>query len=380
MSEASPYTALLFASFGGPEKQEDVLPFLRNVTRGRGIPDERLEEVATHYRALGGKSPINDQNKDLIARLEVELQERGIDLPVYWGNRNWEPYVGEVAKQMLADGHHRVLGFATSAYSSYSSCRQYLEDFSKALNENELVGQLEIDKLRIYYNHPGFLHPIVDWVKAAIQAHAAAGHSLDEIELLFSTHSIPTAMADHSGPKHTWQKGSGGWYVAQHKLAMNYIMEQVNSQLPALLAEHLGDQAATASAQNFQLVYQSRSGAPHIPWLEPDINDVIEELQGRKAVIVVPFGFVTDHVEVIWDLDTEAKQTAEALGLDFIRVPTSGQDPRFIAAIADLIEERITPGFGRQAVIDLPGQAEHEAQSDCELDNPCCLLRAPEAN
>lgn len=359
------YTALLFASFGGPEKQEDVLPFLRNVTRGRGIPDERLEEVATHYRALGGKSPINDQNKDLIARLEKELKARGIDLPVYWGNRNWEPYLSDVTKEMFEAGHKNVLSFATSAYSSYSSCRQYLEDFARSLAQNELQEQMNIDKLRVYYNHPGFIEPIVDYVKAAAEEHLTK-HRSDEIEVLFSTHSIPTAMADHSGPEHTWKPGSGGWYVAQHELAMNYIMQRVHESL------------TEAKELSYQLVYQSRSGAPHIPWLEPDINDVIEQLEGKKAIIVVPFGFVTDHVEVIWDLDTEAKQSAEDKGLDFIRVPTSGNDDRFISGIVDLIEERITEGFERRSVIDLPGQVEHEAERPCSLNNVCCLLRKPQ--
>lgn len=358
-------TAILFASFGGPEKQEDVLPFLRNVTAGRGIPDARLEEVATHYRALGGKSPINDQNKDLIARLEHELARRELDLPVYWGNRNWEPYVNDTVRQMVADGHTHLVGLVTSAYSSFSSCHQYHNDFRGALAAGNFEDAVTIDKARVYYNHPGFLAPVVDSVREAVQSLVADGHAPGGIEVLFSTHSIPNAMADVSGPHHTWVPGTGGWYVAQHELALEYVMDQVRAEL-----------GAEATPANYQLVYQSRSGAPHVPWLEPDINDVIDELEERTAVIVVPIGFVTDHVEVIWDLDTEAKESAENRGLAFIRVPTSGSDPRFVEALADLVQEAVTPGFARKAVIDVPGAVAHEGSGDCGAR--CCLLRVPE--
>lgn len=363
-------TAILFSSFGGPESQEDVLPFLRNVTRGRGIPDERLEEVATHYRALGGTSPINEQNRDLIARLEKELAARGLDLPVYWGNRNWEPYVTDTVARMHADGHTEIIGLVTSAYSSYSGCRQYHEDFARALHENHLEGTVEINKSRVYYNHPGFLEPVVDSVRKAIETHVANGHEVSGIEILFSTHSIPNAMAEVSGPEPTWEKGSTGWYVAQHELALTYVMDRVREQL--------GEQGTPA---NVQLVYQSRSGSPHTPWLEPDINDVIEDLAaqgGRTALIVVPIGFVTDHVEVVWDLDTEAKQTAEEHDLAFIRVPTSGRDERFIGTLADLVEEAVTSGFERKAVVDVPGAAEYET-ADGHCGERCCMLRHPDA-
>ncbi|MCT1556662.1 ferrochelatase [Helcobacillus massiliensis] len=322
---SAPIDSILFASFGGPETLDDVMPFLRNVTRGRGIPDERLEEVSHHYRALGGKSPINDQNKDLIARLEKALAARGIDLPVYWGNRNWEPYVNDTVKQMHADGHRHALGLVTSAYSSYSSCRQYREDFGLALQANDLKGEFEISKARVYFNHPGFLDPVVDSVRGAIADLEADGHERSAIDVLFSTHSIPNTMADTSGPRDTWEEGSGGWYVKQHQAAIDYVIEK-----------------AGASDVPHQLVYQSRSGPAHIPWLEPDINDVIDGLEGRTAVIVVPIGFVTDHVEVVWDLDTEAKETAEEKGLAFIRVPTSGSSDRFVEALVDLVEERIS--------------------------------------
>ncbi|MCS6712090.1 ferrochelatase [Brachybacterium sp. EF45031] len=328
------YDAVLLASFGGPEGQDDVIPFLRNVTRGRGIPDERLEEVAGHYRALGGVSPITAQNRALIAALEAELASRGLDLPVYFGNRNWAPFVTDTVRQMHADGKRAVLGLVTSAYSSYSSCRQYREDFGMALEETGL--DLAIDKVRVYFNHPGFLDPVVDGTRAAVQDLRAEGH--ERLHVLFSTHSIPTAMAEASGPAETRRAGSGGWYVEQHLAACRYVAEQIGEDMPP-----------------WQLVYQSRSGAPHVPWTEPDVNDVIEQLAGdgtADAVVVVPIGFVTDHVEVVWDLDTEAKETAAEQGIGFRRVPTSGSDPRFVAALADLIQERLDPSFPRRAVTD----------------------------
>lgn len=323
------YDAILFASFGGPEKPEDVVPFLKNVTDGRGIPEERLAEVGEHYMAMGGRSPINDQNKDIIARLKPALAARGITLPVYWGNRNWEPFINPVVEQMHADGHRRVLGMVTSAYSSYSSCRQYREDFGLALQETGL--DMAIDKLRVYFNHPGFLDPVADSVRAALADLTAEGHEPHRVEILFSTHSVPNTMAETSGPRDTWQVESGGWYVRQHEAAIDYVMESVGD------VPH-------------QLVYQSRSGPEFIPWTEPDINDVIEGLTDRTAVIVVPIGFVTDHVEVVWDLDTEAKKSAQNAGLAFRRVPTSGSDPRFIEALVDLVEERLNPAFPKKCV------------------------------
>lgn len=346
--EQRDFDAILFASFGGPDGQEDVIPFLRNVTRGRGIPDERLEEVAGHYRALGGRSPITAQNRDLIGRLEQELAERGIDLPVYFGNRNWEPYNAEALRAMHADGHRHALGLVTSAYSSYSSCRQYREDFGMVLEETGLVDEMTIDKVRVYFNHPGFLEPVVDGLAGALRELAAEGHDADRVRVLFSTHSVPLSMAEASGPEETRVEGSGGWYVEQHLAACRWVMDQLHDDVPALPA--------------WQLVYQSRSGAPHIPWLEPDVNDVIEQLaadqddaDGADAVVVVPIGFVTDHVEVVWDLDTEAKETAAETGLAFRRVATSGTDPRFVAALADLIQERLDPAFPRRVVTDFGG-------------------------
>lgn len=342
--ESKPFDAILFSSFGGPDGQEDVIPFLRNVTRGRGIPDERLEEVAGHYRALGGRSPITEQNEALIAALEQELAGRGIDLPIYFGNRNWAPYNADAVRALHADGRRHALGLVTSAYSSYSSCRQYREDFGMVLEETGLVDEVSIDKVRVYFNHPGFLEPVVDGLGRALASLAAAGHDAERVAVLFSTHSVPTSMADASGPEETRVEGSGGWYVEQHLAACRWVMDQLHDDSPEL--------------PDWQLVYQSRSGAPHIPWLEPDVNDVIAQLaeeDAADAVVVVPIGFVTDHVEVVWDLDTEAKETAEEKGLAFRRVATSGEDPRFIAALADLVQERLDAQFPRRVVTDFGG-------------------------
>jgi ferrochelatase len=339
--EPTPFDAILFSSFGGPDGQDDVIPFLRNVTRGRGIPDERLEEVSGHYRALGGRSPITAQNQAMISALEQELAGRGIDLPVYFGNRNWAPYNAEAVRALHADGRRRALGLVTSAYSSYSSCRQYREDFGMVLEETGLAGEVSIDKVRVYFNHPGFLEPVADSLAAALAELGAEGHDHDRITVLFSTHSVPLSMAEASGPEETRVEGSGGWYVEQHLAACRWVMTQLHDDSPAL--------------PDWQLVYQSRSGAPHIPWLEPDVNDVIERLaadDAADAVVVVPIGFVTDHVEVVWDLDTEAKETAAEQGLAFRRAATSGEDPRFISALADLVQERLDPQFPRRVVTD----------------------------
>lgn len=339
--EPRPFDAILFSSFGGPNGQEDVIPFLRNVTRGRGIPDERLEEVAVHYRTMGGVSPITAQNERMIAALEAELSRRGLDLPVYFGNRNWKPFNAEAVRQLHSDGHRHALGLVTSAFSSYSSCRQYREDFAMALEETGLTGELTIDKIRVYATQRGFLEPVVDGIREAVRELRAEGHTPERIQILFSTHSIPVAMAEASGPQETRVPGSGGWYVAQHLSACRWVADQLGADGEGLPA--------------WRLVYQSRSGSPHTPWLGPDINEVIEEIteaRSADAVVVVPIGFVTDHMEVVWDLDTEAKDTAAAQGLAFRRVATAGSDPRFIAALADLIEERLDPSRPREDVID----------------------------
>ena len=338
------YDALLLASFGGPEGQEDVIPFLRNVTRGRGIPDERLEEVAHHYRHFGGISPINAQNRDLKVRLEAELAKRGIDLPVYWGNRNWAPYLDEAVTAAEAAGHRTLLALATSAYSSFSSCRQYREDFARVLDETGLGGTVTIDKIRQFFDHPGFVAPFVAGVRDAVAGFVADGIAPADIRVLFSTHSVPMDDAQRSGPRdREW--GEGGAYEAQHLAVAAYVMSQIAEDVP------------DAADVPWQLVYQSRSGPPSQPWLEPDVCDVIEGLpaEGARAVAIVPLGFVSDHMEVLWDLDTEAMDAAAEAGLAAVRTPTPGVDPAYVAGLVDLIEERLkgTPAADRPHVTKL---------------------------
>ena len=343
------YDGLLLAGFGGPEGQDDVIPFLRNVTRGRGIPDERLEEVAHHYRHFGGVSPINAQNRALKAALEAELARRGIDLPVYWGNRNWSPYLAEAVTDAAAAGHTRLLGLATSAYSSFSSCRQYREDFARVLTETDLAGTVTIDKVRQFFDHPGFVQPFVDGVRDAVAAFLADGIAPAAIRVLFSTHSIPTADAERSGPREGDDRhrdlGEGGAYAAQHLAVAEVVMAAVAAEVPG------------AGSVGWNLVYQSRSGPPTQPWLEPDVNDVIAELPaaGVEAVAVVPLGFMSDHMEVLWDLDTEAMEAAAEAGIRAVRTPTPGVDPVFVSGLIDLVEERLagTPANERPHRTDL---------------------------
>lgn len=335
------YDAVLLASFGGPEGQDDVIPFLRNVTAGRGIPDERLEEVATHYRAHGGVSPINDQNRALKAALEQELSRRGIDLPVYWGNRNWAPYVDQTLQQMHNDGHQRVLTVTTSAYSCYSSCRQYREDLGVALRETGLEGSLQVDKIRQYFDHPGFIHSFAAGMGEGLREILATVDSPEKLHIFFATHSIPNSDAAAAGPRplaeqlahkagaEAGEVNGADVYSAQHLAAAELLMEMVPE----------------AAGVDWSLVYQSRSGPPSVPWLEPDINDAMEELAKTKedlaGVVVVPLGFVSDHMEVIWDLDTEAKETAEELGLEFVRTPTPGVHQEFVSGLVDMVAERL---------------------------------------
>jgi ferrochelatase len=326
------YDAILLASFGGPEGQDDVLPFLRNVTRGRGIPEERLEQVAHHYRAFGGVSPINEQNRQLKAALEAELARRGVDLPVLWGNRNWEPYLGDAITEANDRGLTRLIAIGTSAYSSYSSCRQYREDYAAALEETGLAGVIEIDKVRQFFDHPGFVRPFIDGVRQALADVAGRGIDPAETRVLFSTHSIPTADAEKSGPR-------GNAYQEQHLAVAEVVM------------------AASGSEIGWDLVYQSRSGPPTQPWLEPDINDRMRELAatGTQAVVIVPLGFVSDHMEVKWDLDTEAMETAEELGILALRTPTPGIQPEYVSGLVDLVLERVngTPTAERPALTEL---------------------------
>ena len=321
-----PYDAVLLVSFGGPEGQDDVIPFLRNVTRGRGIPDERLEEVAHHYRAFGGVSPINQQNRELKAALEAELAARGIDLPVYWGNRNWAPYLNEALEQAAADGRSTLIAVDTSAYSSYSSCRQYREDFARALDETGLEGRLVIDKVRQYFDHPGFVAPFTEGVEAGLRKLEERLPGVDlatETRVLFSTHSIPSSDAERSGPSFRGF-GPGGAYEAQHRAVADVVMQRVGRGVP------------------WELVFQSRSGPPSQPWLEPDVNDVIRRLAGEgiRGVLIVPLGFVSDHMEVKWDLDTEAMETADEAGVVAVRTPTPGIHPAYVSGLIDLVLER----------------------------------------
>lgn len=340
-----PYDAVLLVSFGGPEGQDDVLPFLRNVTVGRGIPDERLEEVAHHYRAFGGVSPINAQNRALKAALVTELGARGVDLPVYWGNRNWGPFLTDALREAHAAGHRRLLAVVTSAYSSYSGCRQYREDLAGALEETGLAGEMTIDKVRQYFDHPGFVSPFVEGVRdALLRTHEALGDGTDlrrDAHVLFATHSIPTVTAVSSGPPDA-TLGDEGAYGAQHRAVADVVMASVGSSD--------GPTAGGAALDGvpWSLVYQSRSGAPTTPWLEPDVNDAITELagQGVKAVVIVPLGFVSDHMEVLWDLDEEATTTARDAGLHVERTPTPGIHPDFVGGLVDLVMERHATAAG----------------------------------
>jgi len=328
------YDAIVLAGFGGPEGQDDVIPFLRNVTRGRGIPDERLEEVAHHYRHFGGVSPINEQNRVLKAALEAELASRGIDLPVLWGNRNWDPYLREALVEAHDRGFTKLIGLATSAYSSYSSCRQYREDFALALEETGLGGVLQVDKVRQFFDHPGFVEPFVDGVRTAVAEFVERGIDRGAIRILFSTHSIPTGDANRSGPRDR-DFGEGGAYAAQHRAVAEVVVREAGTDIP------------------WQLVYQSRSGPPTQPWLEPDVNDVIAGFaaEGVEAVVIVPLGFVSDHMEVLWDLDTEATETAEKHGIAALRTPTPGTHPAYVRGLVDLVLERVngTPTADRPA-------------------------------
>ncbi|MFJ6722068.1 ferrochelatase [Streptomyces sp. NPDC091259] len=359
--DAGPYDALLLLSFGGPEGPDDVVPFLENVTRGRGIPRERLKEVGQHYFGFGGVSPINGQNRELLDALRKDFAEHGLDLPVYWGNRNWAPYLTDVLREMAADGRRRIAVLATSAYASYSGCRQYRENLADALATlaQEGVAELpKVDKLRHYFNHPGFVRPMIDGVLASLAAlprEVRAG-----AHLAFTTHSIPTAAADTSGPVE--EHGDGGAYVKEHLDVAGLIADAVRAE--------------TGTELPWELVYQSRSGAPHIPWLEPDICDHLEALHeaGAPAVVMVPIGFVSDHMEVLYDLDTEATAKAAELGLPVARSATVGADPRFAAAVRDLVLERAAVERGETVERCALG-ALGPSHDLCAVG--CCPARAP---
>ncbi|RAY10903.1 ferrochelatase [Actinomadura craniellae] len=310
------HDALLLLSFGGPEGPDDVLPFLRNVTRGRNVPDERLAAVAEHYHRFGGVSPINGQCRALKAAIEADFAAHGVDLPVYWGNRNWTPYLADTLREMAADGVRRAAAFVTSAYSCYSCCRQYLDDIDRA--RAEVPGAPEIDKLRVYCGHPGFVEPFVEGARAAL-AELPAG-----ARLVFTAHSVPL---DQPGRQR---------YAAELAAVARTVVERAAPGAP------------------WDLVYQSRSGPPAQPWLEPDVLDHLGKLHaaGTPAVAVVPIGFVSDHMEVKYDLDVEAAELAARLGLAFRRVPTPGTHPRFVALARELLAE--PPGVPRSVPGTLP--------------------------
>ncbi len=316
---AGPYDAFLLLSFGGPEAPAEVMPFLANVTRGRGVPPERLVAVAEHYHHFGGVSPINGQCRALIAALEAEFARSGLDLPIYWGNRNWAPMLTDTLRTMADAGIRRALVLTTSAYASYSGCRQYREDLAAA-QVAVGPGAPEVERIRHYFNHPGFVTPMVAntlTALAELPAEARAG-----VVLLFTTHSIPVEMADGSGP-------AGGAYVAQHR------------EVAGLVAA--GVAKATGVAAPWELVYQSRSGPPSIPWLEPAVGDRIAELHkaGTSAVVVIPIGFTSEHMEVRFDLDVEVREQTAELGIAYARAATVGTAPEFVAAIRDLVQERV---------------------------------------
>ena len=324
------YDAFLLVSFGGPEGPDDVMPFLRNVTRGRSVPEERLAAVAEHYYEFGGVSPINQQCRDLLAAVRADFAANDLLLPAYWGNRNWSPYLADTVRAMAADGVRRAVAFVTSAYSSYSSCRQYLDDIERA---RAAVGPSapRIDKIGRFFDHPGFIEPFADHARAALAS--LPGDLREDAHLVFTAHSIPVAMAEASGR-------SGGRYVAELTEAARLIAERLGGTHPWTLA------------------YQSRSGPPSQPWLEPDIQDHLTERakSGTRAVVVIPVGFVTDHMEVRHDLDLEAAHVADDLGLAFARAATPGTDPRFVSMITELVRERLLgPGPGDTCPADCCG-------------------------
>lgn len=293
------------------------MPFLRNVTRGRGVPDERLAVVAEQYALFGGRSPLNDQCRDLLAALRAELDAHGIDLPLYWGNRNWDPFLADTVAAMAADGVTDALVLATSAFGTYSGCRQYREDLERAaatVDGNEGPGAPRLSKLRLFYNHPGFVEAAANRLVTAVDG----GRPGPGDRLVFTAHSIPRSMA------------AGCSYVDQLHEAARLVVD-----------------AAGWAGTPYDLVFQSRSGPPQVPWLEPDVNDHLRALVaagGTSRVVLVPIGFLSDHMEVVFDLDTQARATASELGLELVRVPTVGTHPRFVAGVRELIEERLHPG------------------------------------
>ena len=329
-----PFDAILIVSFGGPEGPDDVMPFLENVLRGKRVPRERMLEVAEHYKHFGGVSPINEQNRELIAALQDEISGTDVDLPIYWGNRNWKPFITDTLEEMKRDGKKRAIAFFTSMFSCYSGCRQYRENIADA-RQQVGEGAPLVELVRKGFNHPGFVSTQVKLTQKALLKFAEEDRS--DAHLLFTAHSIPMSMAEHS----------------RYTLQLN--------ETAKLVAQEMGHDSC-------ELVFQSRSGPPQQPWLEPDICDRIEELveQGKKNFVVVPIGFVSDHMEVMFDLDTEAKDVCEKHGVGFSRAETAGTHPDFIGMIRELIQERVHDLDSRPAVGELG-----PSHDICPVD--CCL-------
>ncbi len=334
------YDAFLLVSFGGPEGPADVMPFLENVTRGRGVPRERLAEVAHHYQAFGGVSPINQQCRDLLAAIG---KSGDLDLPLYWGNRNWQPYLAGTVAQMAADGVRHAIAFVTSGYGCFASCRQYLDDI-EAARARAGPGAPRIDKIRHFFDHPGFIEPFGEAALAAIGSLPPAVRH--DSPLVFTAHSVPEAMAAASGP------AGGGLYQAQLTEAARLVAGWVSR--------------AEGRDRPWRLVYQSRSGPPSVPWLGPDVRDHLACLAraGARGAVLVPVGFISDHVEVAYDLDIEAAREASRLGLALARAATPGADPRFVSMITELVAERREGLRPRRALGSL-GPAADFCPNDC---------------
>ena len=329
MSALAPYDGVLLVSFGGPERPEDVMPFLQNVTRGRPVPPHRLAAVAEHYHAVGGRSPINGANRVLLAALRAELDARGVQQPLWWGNRNWHPLLTEALSEAHESGARRVVAILTSLYPSWSGCRQYRANLEDAVRELARQGrEIEVDVVRPFAGRPGIIAAVVDAVDRGLHELEALGPDVARApRVVFVTHSIPLTMDQASGP-------GGQAYRTGHALTAQTVME-------ALAGRH-------GRRHAWDLVYCSRSGSPETPWLEPDIDDHLAETarQGTSGVVVVRIGFISDHMEVVYDLDTQAAGVAERLGLGFVRVPTVGTDPRFVAAMADALADHAAQARG----------------------------------
>lgn len=327
------YDAILLVSFGGPEGMNDVMPFLENVLRGRNVPPERMHAVAHHYELFGGVSPINQQNRNLIEALKAELIANKIELPIYWGNRNWHPMLADTLMQMQKDGIQKALAFVTSAYSSYSSCRQYRENIATALEKLGDNRTLQIEKLRGFYNHPGFVQANADQLDKALQQ---LGCDRDQVHVAFTAHSIPMSMASSCD------------YESQLKETAHLVAEKVG-------------------LTRWQICYQSRSGPAAQPWLEPDICDHIRKLHedGVNKLIIAPIGFVSDHMEIKFDLDIEAKELCDQLGMQMVRAGTAGTHPAFVKMIRMLIEEKLDSGTERLALGTQGPRSDECAQNCC---------------